>query len=266
MPDSTQCRSFPPLPRSYKNRFPFRLSVPSYIYPADVLPNVRALAPFVDEIELVFFESSYEGSIPSREVVKELKSIGDSEGISYNIHLPTDIDLADQDNGKRTGAVETIAGITELTDLLTPSTRTLHLPVPGAGWPETRDLMFQSLESLFSYGINSRDISVENLDADLEPLEPLIEHFDMSVCIDTGHLTVRECDPLPFYEKYRDRTVILHLHGSENGSDHIPLVLLSRRWKLSLETILKQFRGVVSVEVFSYKYLCESLRFFDALC
>ena len=51
--------SFPPLPQ-FSVPHSFRLGVPSYVYPADILPNVKALAPFVDDVELVLFESSPE--------------------------------------------------------------------------------------------------------------------------------------------------------------------------------------------------------------
>lgn len=50
-------QSFPPLPTCFIPH-PFRLGVPSYVYPADILPNVETLAPYVDDIELVLFESS----------------------------------------------------------------------------------------------------------------------------------------------------------------------------------------------------------------
>src|ERR1035437_7731078 len=48
--------SFPPLPQ-FSVPHSFRLGVPSYVYPADILPNVKALAPYVDDVELVLFES-----------------------------------------------------------------------------------------------------------------------------------------------------------------------------------------------------------------
>src|SRR5450759_615623 len=48
--------SFPPLPQ-FSVPHPFRLGVPSYVYPADILPNVKALAPYVADVELVLFES-----------------------------------------------------------------------------------------------------------------------------------------------------------------------------------------------------------------
>ncbi len=44
------------LPEIYKNSFPFKISCPSFIYKDDYIPNIKMLAPFMDEIELLFFE------------------------------------------------------------------------------------------------------------------------------------------------------------------------------------------------------------------
>ena len=46
--------AFPDLP-SLTHPVPFRLGVTSYVYPADIETNIRALAPVVDDIELDFF-------------------------------------------------------------------------------------------------------------------------------------------------------------------------------------------------------------------
>ena len=40
----------------------FRIGTTSYIIPADILPNVEYLAPQVDDVELVLFETDEYGS------------------------------------------------------------------------------------------------------------------------------------------------------------------------------------------------------------
>ena len=40
----------------------FRIGATSYIIPADILPNVEYLAPQVDDVELVLFETDEYGS------------------------------------------------------------------------------------------------------------------------------------------------------------------------------------------------------------
>ena len=90
---SAPIKSHPP--PVLKGAFPFRLAATSYIIPADILPNVRFLGPFVDEVELVLFESAYESNLPSEETIRELKSLASGMNLTYNVHLPTDAFVGD---------------------------------------------------------------------------------------------------------------------------------------------------------------------------
>jgi hypothetical protein len=74
-----------------KNGSPFPCACPSFVYPAGYVDNVRHLAPHVDEIELLFFESRFADSLPSRALIRELAQLARSGDITYNVHLPTDI-------------------------------------------------------------------------------------------------------------------------------------------------------------------------------
>ncbi|HMA68212.1 MAG TPA: cobamide remodeling phosphodiesterase CbiR, partial [Desulfosalsimonadaceae bacterium] len=130
---------YPPLARSYKQDFHFRLATTSFIYPDHILPNVRMLAPFLNEIELLFFESSYPGSLPGADAIQELKQQAKAHDITYNIHLPLDRSLTAAAAGDRQAAIDTLKDIFELAAPLTPSTWTVHLPEEDieqdfAGW------------------------------------------------------------------------------------------------------------------------------------
>ncbi|MCK7503807.1 MAG: hypothetical protein MZV70_06630 [Desulfobacterales bacterium] len=71
--------SFPPLPRSLQARLPLPHGrPPRSSTPADYVPNVRRLAPFFDEIELLFFESA--GTAAPAAPIAELAAIGAAEG------------------------------------------------------------------------------------------------------------------------------------------------------------------------------------------
>ena len=83
---------YPQLPKSYKNAYPFRVSAPSFIYPDDYIPNVQMLGPFLDEIELLCFES-HKFSLPTQETIREMGFLAKEFKFTYNVHLPTDIDL-----------------------------------------------------------------------------------------------------------------------------------------------------------------------------
>ena len=112
------------MPRSLKNRFPFRLGTTSFIHPAGYKDNVRLLAPLVDEIELLFLES---GHLPSVNEISELKALADSQDVTYNIHLPMDISLADPSPGIRHQSREVVLTALERVCPLNASTHTLHV-------------------------------------------------------------------------------------------------------------------------------------------
>ena len=83
---------YPALPKSYKGLYQFRLGTTSFIYPDHYLPNVKMLGPYLNEIELLLFESAYD-SLPSKHEIKELSILAEEFDITYDIHLPIDISL-----------------------------------------------------------------------------------------------------------------------------------------------------------------------------
>ena len=55
----------------------------------------------------------------------------------------------------------------------------------------------------------------------------------------------------------------MHLHGVDNHKDHLPLDRLTKENVETVVRMLKQFEGVVSLEVFSFDHLKASLNFLD---
>ena len=92
--------NFPILPQSWKQRYPFRLGTTSFIYPAGYLENVTRLGPHLDEIELLMFESQ-PASRPTEKLVQDLQQLGQSQAVTYNVHLPTDLALTHPDRALR---------------------------------------------------------------------------------------------------------------------------------------------------------------------
>lgn len=255
-----------PLSESYKNRFPFTLAAPSFIYPDHVIPNVRMLAPFIDEIELLLFESSPDESLPSRADIKELCGLSQSTGISYHVHLPIDLSITDTDTRRRKQAISRFAGAAGRTGPLEPSTWTLHLPYTGSDSSDASVGRWQELASesvnrlLEKTGIPSRSISVETLDYPPYWLRPVAEDLDLSVCLDIGHLMEHGYPITEAFESLADRISILHLYGGvKEGRGHVGLKSLPSLQAPWVSKILAGFKGTVSLEVFSRKDLEESL-------
>jgi len=72
----------------------FKLGTTSFIFPDHIIPNVKKLGGFFDEIELLIFESQPASVLPSKADVKELLYLSQKHDLNYNIHLPTDVSLS----------------------------------------------------------------------------------------------------------------------------------------------------------------------------
>jgi len=250
----------------------FKLGTTSFIFPDHIIPNVKKLGPFFDEIELLVFESRPLEVLPSQNDVRELLNLSQEHDLTYNIHLPTDISLTHESLSKRQKARDTILAVIDLFTPLNPTTYTLHIDMPSdikkdignkkklKNWiKQTR----QSLGDLLSDISNPGIISIETLDYPFSCLETLVEEFKLSVCIDAGHQIKYGHNLLETYEKHKLRTPIIHLHGVEfskqNIKDHTALDNLPEKYFRQVQTILKDFTGVVSLEVFNLENLNRSL-------
>jgi adenosylcobalamin phosphodiesterase len=258
---------YPSLPKSYKSTFPFTVATTSFIYPDHYVQNVHMLAPYLDEIELIFFESA-PNSLPTKDEIGILLSIANEYGLSYNVHHPLDIFPGAQDRSRRQFAVETIRQIIDLTAPISPSTHTIHLPYERIDhkneslkrWQEN---VYESMEALHETGITGKMISVETLNYPMEWVKYILMDFNLSVCMDLGHLIIYGFDMKKIFARYHDKTSIIHLHGANDGRDHQVLDLLSKADLKTILDILKRFNGIVSLEVFSYGHLLASLNFLE---
>lgn len=261
----------PVLPKSYKRAYPFRLGTTSFIYPDHYIPNVKMLGPYLNEIELLLFESAHD-SLPLKREIKELSMLAEEFDITYDIHLPLDIYLGDNNPTIRRRAVETIKHVIDLTLPLAPSIFTLHFSYDEAYDEDSSDKdivkkwqerIYESMELLLSTGINSRSIAIENLMYPFEWVEEIISSLNLSVCIDIGHLIRMNADIKETFDKYRNRTSIIHLHGVKDNLDHLSLDKLTDNEISDIIQILKTYAGTIIIEVFSYKNLQASLKYLE---
>ncbi|WP_373501474.1 cobamide remodeling phosphodiesterase CbiR [Desulfococcus sp.] len=267
----TASPAYPP-PPSCKGVYPFRLGTTSFIFPDDYIPNVRVLAPCFDEIELLMFESRRPDSLPSKETVEALGRLSAETDTGYNVHLPTDVSLAAADGEERGWAADVLGRFIAATAPLSPSAYALHLPYEGysadpEGVDQWRKAAARGIEALLGTGVRSDRLAVETLDYPFVWAAPLIEDYGLSVCMDIGHLILYGVDPLGFFERFRKKISLIHLHGvrfaggdKSAGQDHVGLDEMAPNHFPSIMEILSAFEGVVSLEVFSYRHLVPSLR------
>ncbi len=255
---------------------PFRLGTTSFIFPDYIIPNVEKLGPVFDEIELLLFESHPSDVLPSKEEINTLIQLSEKHGVSYNIHLPVDIDLNNDSKKGKQNVSDTYVRVIERVYPLNPTTCTLHLPLPskvkttitGPGVLEAwQENICKTLSQIVKRIPDPQWISIETLDYPFEYAEDIIEVFNFKVCIDAGHQIKYGFNLEHTFKKHRSNTPLIHLHGvdftseMQNGmkKDHTSLDKLPENHLNSVSKILKEFKGVVSLEIFNLVNLNRSL-------
>ncbi len=260
----------PPLKKAYKGKFPFRLGTTSFIYPDGYVANIRLLGPYLDEIEVLLFESSTPDCFPNREEIKEMSRLAETYSLAYNVHLPLDLIPGDPDPAVRRHAVEVLKQVFDFAAPLNPTTFTLHLPYTAKSdhiedLKKWQDRIRQSLSQIIGTGIMGRSVSVETLDYPIDWIAEIIRDFNLTICLDTGHMLLRGFEIETVFQQYRHDIAIIHLHGVKDGHDHVSLDHLSEKDCGLIIGLLKQFSKSVSLEVFSYDHLAASLRFLEKI-
>lgn len=229
-----------------------RLGTTSYIYPADLLHNAKRLAEKIDDIELVIFESPTFGeNYPNKSEIKELCRIAQDHDLTYTVHLPLDLRLAEDRN-----SLDTALRVIDCTRDLEPFGFIIHLDgtaLPGTPamdrWLENS---VESLEAMIREAGGAERLCVENLD-DQSPdmLNCLYGLVPVSCCVDIGHLWKQDLDPVPYLDTWLARTRVIHLHGV-GKRDHKGLSLTGQqRLDPVVSLLADRFQGVLTFEVFN---------------
>ena len=253
---------------------PFKLGTTSFIVPDHIIPNVKKLGPFFDEIELLVFESQPKEVLPSKDDIKQLLYLSQKHDLTYNIHLPTDVSITHKSTKNRLKAGDVILKVMELFAPLKPTTYTLHLDMQKdinikksiadqSLVKKWQDRVRQGLEAFLPKVPNPEIISIETLDYPFNFVESFIKEFNLSVCLDAGHQIRYGYNLLQTFEKHKSKISIIHLHGVDFSQskiqDHTSLDKLPEQYKNQIKTILNDYSGVVSLEVFNLEILNRSL-------
>lgn len=242
-----------------------RLGTTSFIYPADIMTNVRQLAGKVMDVELVIFEcDDYGTNLPDSKTIEDLVALGKEHDMTYTVHLPLDLRLADDDP-----QIEKAVRVIRCTEELEPFGFIVHLDGANGGealnldrWTEN---CVRSLDALIDAVGDEKKLCAENLeDQSPERMDAILGRTGVSCCIDLGHLWKQGLDPLPCLDRWLPRAQVLHLHGI-GKRDHERLSLIPQQ-KLDdvVERVRGSFNGVVTLEVFNKDDLEESLRAFHS--
>lgn len=252
---------------------PFRLGTTSYIIPADILPNLRYLAGKIQDVELVLFEvDDGPNNLPTPVQVDEMNALALEHGLTYTVHLPLDLRLAD-DGSLRHVSLEKARRVIECARPLNPWAYVLHLdgkavrnhPSPAAyqRWLEQAET---SLRQVGEWAGGLERLAAENLEGyPLDFYEPVFERVPVSRCVDVGHLWLDGHDPLPYLRRALPRARVIHIHGlAERDHRSLAFAAPGQLRAVLEELIHARYDGVFTVEVFSEEDFLSSLEALEA--
>ena len=245
----------------------FRIGTTSYIIPDEILPNVEYLAPLVDDVELVLFETDEYGSnLPDAGQIARLAELAAAHGLTYTVHLPLDLRVAEDGSVGHASLIKA-RRVIDATAALEPFAYTLHLDARELGDAPSADALARwqensarALEAAGSWLPSPALLAVENLERwDPAWFAPVLGRVPVSRTMDVGHLWLAGLDPLPFVAEWCDRARIVHLHGV-GSRDHESL---GHAPQASLDAVVGLlagcFDGVVTLEVFNQGDFLSSL-------
>ena len=236
------------------------LSVPSWVIPGTYAENLRFLEAKgeIRGVELLFF-------IYDDEIKRQLDSEWDeilryAERFVFTAHLPE--------------ALQPAHG--ELVARLSPLVRHFIIhPEGNLGLQPRRQVPFKenpisqvSLLAGWSRQYGAKFLAENTQSGLLEALLPHLEaHPDVNfgLCMDTGHLLLEGKNPAAFLKKHRERVGEIHLHAVDRKEaaldgrlpDHRRL-RRDEKWLLDLFPLIKDYGGIINLEVFSWEEAAES--------
>jgi sugar phosphate isomerase/epimerase len=256
-----------------KGSYPFKIGCTSYVIPDAIIPNVEFMADKVDDIELVLFESQEASNLPDSNTVLLLQQIGRKENVTYSIHFPIDLHAGAPDKHMRNMLLDRITAIITATAQLPVSGYLLHFEgLSSIQQNENCTHWYRRVEE-FCFRLTDKHlvdpslICIENLSYPPELHAGIVKKYSFSNCIDLGHLWLQRT----YWESYVNDTLpatkIIHLHGVDpDRKDHQSLSVHNNTGQLNrLVALLKNYTGILTLEVFSEHDTFESLKLLEEL-
>jgi len=255
---------------------PFSLGAPSMVLEGDHIRNVHYLADKVDDIQIVLFHNPAQNNIPTIGEVQTLRRMGEQEGITFTVHLPSSLEPASKDRALREESLRLAKEICFQVAELDPAYFIIHIPVSkptlvvvpglyfnsahGFDWQEWRRYAKEFLEKLQVTVGGSCQILVENINYSPLFLEPFLKAGGCRICLDIGHLLLGNEDVLQQLHRYVRSAPVIHLHGVVGYEEHLSLEKNQEHvaeWLACLEAC--GFDGILTLEVFSPQDLESSI-------
>mgnify|MGYP004591666845 FL=1 len=199
---------------------------------ASVIENVRFLAPFVDDIELIVYEYDGVDNYPTLAELAEMAYLAERFNFGYTVHLPSSLSAHPLNQAWQKRALREWRRAVEVLACLNPRAYIWHWESEQLAWQPAADIEAwlefteQTAEKFLSGGLlPPKSLCVENLSYDYALIWPIVRRLGLSVCLDVGHIWNSCGNLFPFMSELWPKVGAIHLHGvnSQLGQDHIGL-------------------------------------------
>lgn len=239
----------------------WRLGATSFVLPAAVSENVAFLADKVDDVQLLFFESSRKSKLSHDFDTELLKGLAAEHDLSYTVHLPLDLNLTSPDAARRSESVGEICRIVDQVAGLSPLSYDLHLDYCEEGGKGAWLAAIDSSLSHLSRELGSRmaRVAVENIHYPFREVRSLVLSHGMSLCLDFGHALYYGDDIAAMIDDI-PRAGHIHYHGVDD-KDHKALTSGQRDLtnRIGQRIRSSDWNGVFTLEVYDRIALYNSL-------
>ncbi|WP_051694429.1 cobamide remodeling phosphodiesterase CbiR [Desulfohalovibrio reitneri] len=229
------------------DEFPFRLAVPSWVWPGTVADNCRRLGFTFNEVGLTMFESQACMDYGPDDLPPELVELG----LRYHMHMPLDLPWSEG----MLAVGDVIDCLVEKTAYLQPWGYVLHPP------PVSK-LLDEVAFRFINKGIKPDRVLLENT-KEFDPLEYWcdIRYLGLNLCLDLGHLLLYGQERLVELPRLWNRVKLVHLSAPGPDGEHLALNELDAEGRRLVRLILDKMGPdtVVMAEVFDPERLILSL-------
>ncbi|MGM9998690.1 MAG: cobamide remodeling phosphodiesterase CbiR [Candidatus Bruticola sp.] len=217
---------------------------------ASIVDNVRRLAPYVDNIEIIVYEYENLSNYPGPADLREMAELALQFDCSYTVHLPASLSVHPLHKSWQRQALDEWSRAVETLSCLSPRAYVWHWESeilaqrPSADLGNWLEVTEQMAQAFLDTGLLQPDqLCVENLEYDYALILPLIRRLGLSVCLDVGHAWKNGSFTPKFWNEIKPELGAVHLHGvqSRSGLDHIAIQPENRSNLRAFSTALVNF-------------------------
>lgn len=241
-----------------KYRLPrMKLGTTSFLVQDYYIPAIRYVSAICDDIALLVAEPGEKGeNLITEKEVREAARIANGEGVSFNIHLPTESHFETEKSIRHlTRQMEVVI---DRVRMLEPHSWVLHVEYPSLTnqneYPdkESRERTADALARIASFLPSPEHLCLENLETfPIDFWDEWLAGTSYSRCLDIGHIWKEGLLPEDYWERWKPRIRMCHLHGLGTRDHQSVANMPEERIDGIMHPLWKDgFNGAITLEVF----------------